>query len=76
MRNWLSELLSESPGEPSIRRVVFALSFLFGAALCFVGLWTDIPSNVSTLAITIIGAAFGVMGVGRITEAFEDKGDK
>jgi len=70
MRDWFSELLSESPGEPSIRRVVFFLSFLFGAALCFVGVFTDIPTSVLTLATTIVGLSFGLMGVTRI---FEDR---
>jgi len=73
--NWFSILFSEAPGEPSIRRVVFALSFVFGAALCFLGVWTDIPAAVERIAITIIGAAFGVMGIGRFAEAM-DRRDK
>lgn len=71
MGNWISLLLSEAPGEPSIRRVVFALAFVFGAALCFLGVWTDIPSSVERIAITIISAAAGAVGAGRFAEAME-----
>jgi hypothetical protein len=74
MLNWLSLLFSEGEGEPSIRRVVFFLSFIFGVVLCLIGFWCDISPPVERVAITIIGAAFGVMGVGRIAEAVERQG--
>jgi hypothetical protein len=72
-RKWLSELFCEEPGEPSIRRVVFALSFLFAVVVCFMGLRVPVSDSVKDIVITIITAAFSVMGIGRIAEALDKR---
>jgi len=69
--SWLSEMLCEEPGEPSIRRVVFLLSFLFAVIICFIGLKFPVSETVERIVITIITAAFGVVGLGRFAEALD-----
>ena len=73
MSKWLDMLFSEAPGEPSIRRVMFAVVFLFAMALCIAGLFLAIPEAVKTIAITLITSAAGVVGVGRLAEALDKK---
>ena len=69
---WLSMLFCEAPAEPSIRRVVFFFAFVFGMAVCGLGIaGYEISSPVQTIAITIITSASGAMGLGRIAEAIE-----
>jgi hypothetical protein len=71
MSKWLSALLCEAPGEPSVRRVVFALSFVFAVVICFIGLKIQISETVERIVITIVTAAFGVVGIGRFAEAMD-----
>jgi hypothetical protein len=73
MLNWLSLLLSEAPGEPSLRRVLCLAAFIFGCALCLLGLRFEISPGVRDLAIFIVTAAFGAVTAGRFAEAI-DKG--
>lgn len=70
-RDWLSMLFSEAPGEPSIRRVVFAVVFAAAVLLWFIGIFKEIPVNVWDMAKTTVYAASGVMGAGRFAEALE-----
>lgn len=65
MKQWLYGLFQEAPGEPSVRRVVFFLAFLFGAGLCLLGFRFDVGEPVERLAMAIVTCAFGVMGAGR-----------
>jgi hypothetical protein len=71
MLKWLSEMLCEEQGEPSIRRVIFALSFVFAVVICFIGLKIQISETVERIVITIVTAAFGVVGIGRFAEAMD-----
>ena len=73
VRRWYQSALQESPGEYSIRRIVFALTFVLVAALCLAGLWWPISGELQAIVITLIGAAFGTVTVGRFAEAM-DKG--
>jgi len=75
MFNWLSLAHSEAPGEPSIRRIIFSVTFISVIALCFCGLKWPIPDNVRTISIALITAAAGAVGAGRFAEAF-DRRDK
>jgi hypothetical protein len=67
-QSWLKHLLSEGDSEPSVRRVVFFLTFLFSMAICAAGLWVEIPTAVETLTITMIGTSTGAVTVGRFAE--------
>jgi uncharacterized membrane protein len=71
MLKWFSEMLCESPDEPSIRRVLCLAAFLFGCGLCLLGLRYDINGGVKDLATTIIIAAFSAVGIGRFAEAMD-----
>ena len=75
MRQWLSMLFSEAPGEPSIRRVAFGVTVLFVMALCFVGAFRGgLGDGVVTLAVTLVTATTGAVGIGRFAEAMENRG--
>jgi uncharacterized membrane protein len=71
MFSWLSLLLSEAPGEPSIRRVLCLCAFLFGCALCLLGLRYEISGSVKDIAIFMLTSAFGAVTAGRFAEAIE-----
>jgi hypothetical protein len=71
MLSWLSALLSEAPGEPSLRRVLCLAAFLFGCALCLLGLRYEIGPGVRDVAIFIVTAAFGAVTAGRFAEALD-----
>jgi hypothetical protein len=71
MLNWLSLLLSEAPGEPSIRRVLCALATLVGLGLCFC---PGLTSNGKDVAIFIIMSAYAAMTAGRFAEAMDQRG--
>jgi hypothetical protein len=73
---WLKRMLSEGDGEPSVRRVVFFLSFVFGVAFCIANRQIEISNGIKEIAITIITASFSVMGLGRVAEALETKWEK
>jgi len=73
MKHWLYGLFEEAPGEPSIRRVVFAAAFVFGTLFCLLGLCCSVSPEVERVAIAIVTGAFGVMGVGRFAEAWENR---
>jgi hypothetical protein len=75
-KSWLKRLLSEGDGEPSVRRVVFFMSFLFGVFFCVAYREAEISNNVKEIVITIISGSFGVMGLGRVAEALETKWEK
>jgi hypothetical protein len=75
-KSWLKRLLSEGDGEPSVRRVVFFLSFLFGAVFCVAYREAEISDSVKEIVITIITGSFSVMGLGRVAEALESKWEK
>jgi len=65
--------LEEAPGVKSVKRLVFFTAFIFGVAMCGVGFFIPISEPVKELAITIVTAAFGMMGVGVLAEAWESK---
>ena len=75
-REWLGMAFCEAPGEPSIRRIVFGLVFVFAMGLCVAGLWLEVAETVKTIAITLITTAAGVVGIGRFAEALDGKGSK
>jgi hypothetical protein len=66
--SWHKQMLSEGDGEPSVRRYVFFITFLFSMAICATGLWVEIPMAVETLTITMIGTSTGAVTVGRFAE--------
>ena len=70
-RPWYQSALQESPGEYSIRRIVFALTFVLVAALCILGIWWPITDNLHAIILTLIGSAFGMVTVGRFAEAMD-----
>jgi hypothetical protein len=74
MLSWLSLLLSEAPGEPSIRRVLCLLAFLLGAAMCLLGLRHEIPAAAKDIAMLLITLAFGALTAGRFAEAMDKTG--
>ena len=63
----------EAPGEWSMRRLLCFCAFVFGVAICFLGLKYEITETVKTIAITILSLSFGAMAAGRFAEAM-DKG--
>jgi len=68
---WVSIMLSERPGEPSIRRVLCLCAFLFGVSMCYFGLKHEISDSVKTITITILSLAFGALTAGRFAEAMD-----
>jgi hypothetical protein len=68
---WVARLFCGANGQPSIRRVVFALTYLFGFGMCYMGFERDIAPNALTLAITLAGGATAAVGAGRFAEAME-----
>jgi len=74
MREWLSLMLSEAPGEPSVRRVVFFVVFVSAILLWVLGIFVTVPPDVWDVVKTTILAASSVMGVGRVAEIFERRG--
>jgi hypothetical protein len=75
MRDWLSNLLSEGQGEPSIRRLALAIAVLLVAALCIVGLWRPVPETIKDLALGLMGAAFVAVTAGRFAEGMDKRGE-
>jgi hypothetical protein len=71
MLSWLSLLLSEAPGEPSIRRVLCAIVTLTCCALCF---WPGLTALGKDLAAVALVTAFGAVTAGRFAEAMDRRG--
>jgi hypothetical protein len=75
MKAWVSKMLSEGDGTPSVKRVLFALSvagclsFTAGHIVAHRGLDSAAIDLAKTTLLTT-GTAYGV---GRITEATEKK---
>jgi len=73
MRDWYRRLTSEGDGEPSIRRNLCFWSVALAWALCFAGLWRDVPAGAIDLAKAMVGLAIGAVTVGRFAEAMDRK---
>jgi len=67
----LASALQEEDGSWSIRRLVFAASFLLVAILCLASPWLPIQDNTKTVALALIGAAFTSVTAGRFAEALD-----
>ena len=74
MVSWLVMFFCEAPGEPSMRRLLCFCAFVFGVAICFLGLKHEITEAVKTIAITILSLSFGAMAAGRFAEAMDRSG--
>jgi len=67
----LATAFQEEDGSWSIRRIVFAASFLLVAILCLASPWLPIQDNTKTVALALIGAAFTSVTAGRFAEAMD-----
>lgn len=75
MRNWISLMLSEAPGEPSVRRVVFFIAFWITAAIELLGIWFPPSDALANLVITVFITCAGTVGIGRVGEALERRSE-
>jgi dipeptide/tripeptide permease len=73
MLKWLSRLLSEGDGEPSLRRYLCFGAFLLCCSLCLLGLKFEMSGSVKDLATTMIVTSFSAVTVGRFAEAMDGK---
>jgi hypothetical protein len=74
MLSWLSMLLSEAPGEPSIRRAALAFALLLAAAVCLIDVLARDGDTAGTVAIATVTAAFAAATAGRFAEAMDRNG--
>ena len=65
---WFAELFSESPGEPSMRRVALFVTVVSTMAICFIGMFKGIPDNLPSVLIAVNTAAFAAVTAGRFAE--------
>jgi hypothetical protein len=73
MKDWLSMLLSEAPGEPSIRRVALAGAMALALAVGAAGIFRPVDEGTRNFALALVGAALGAVTAGRFAEALEKK---
>jgi len=71
---WLLGMLSEAPGEPSVRRCAFAFVVFCSMALCFFGLAYKISDNVRIIALALITATATSVTAGRFAEGMDKRG--
>jgi hypothetical protein len=67
-------MFDEAPGQRSVRRVAFFLSFLLGVGVCIAGLFVEVSDPVKDLVVAILASATGAVGLGRFAEAWEARG--
>jgi hypothetical protein len=66
-------MFEEAPGQTSVRRVVFFITFVFSMAFCLLGLKFEITEQAKELVIALFALASTVMGAGRFAEAMENR---
>jgi len=74
MKKYILDMMSEAPGEPSVRRWAFAFVILSCVILCFAGLRWKIPDNVKNIALALIAAATTGVTAGRFAEGMDKRG--